>query len=114
MTNQEIKKKFLFDLEMGRFKTVFSNKLHTEICYFSSEILDYNDYYKLEYILQSLGFKRTTDILKDTIDSWTKYFVLKIKPKNNTYSYYKFDRGHEEYCDYWNEIPDYIEDYNYG
>jgi len=109
MTNQEIEKRFQFDLEMGRFKTISTMKLRIPI-----DVIIFNWSYLsaslMGSILRKFGYKETeyrflslNDHPKETCRN-----VIIINKTEKVYCLSKLYFSKREYENYFNEIPDYI------
>jgi len=114
MTNEEIEKRFKFDLNMGVFKSKPFVK-YGNILYFSSNNLQYYDYNRLICLLESLNFERywTSDLYNALFDKWKDKCVIKVFLDKNQYHIVKYSERRSIYDnkDYFNEIPNYINSY---
>jgi len=110
MTNQEIEKRFLFDLEMGLFKETNELLYKNKTCFID------NDSYlggllKLSYLLKKLNFKLSySDCLISDICSVFPHYI-EVNLKTREFREFKskpsisFARGK-------NKVPEYLKDYN--
>jgi len=100
--NEEILKRFEFDVMTGRLRHI-SNTDGDTICPFEND--NKEDLEFLMKIFKKLGFER----------NYNTYFTYKnadgisINLTNKTYWFYTLDDGDDSYDD--NEIPDYLYEY---
>jgi len=115
MTNEEIEKRFLFDLEMGRFKCInFNNRGDI---FFNRSIFSF----KLLTLLKNIGYTIdedscdiNIDYLKKSLESRETYISV-YKKYDNIYDVFEWgyieDDIKKNNPEYFNKIPDYVKDY---
>ena len=107
MTNEQIEKKFLFDLNMDQFKRFPANSVD---CYsfrcdrniFKLMILLDNNDFKCDYVT---GIPDTKRDLRD----FSKRYIINIFRDSKIYIIGGFSRYLGQYC---NEIPNYMKRYD--
>jgi len=103
MTNEEIIKRFEFDVMVGKLRSI-TGVLGEVICPFESD-----DAYELLFIskiFNSLGFSKNN---KWNYPSFKDADGISINITHKTWWYYTKDIGEEDFYD--NEIPDYLEEF---
>jgi len=120
MTNEEIEKRFLFDLEMGVFKTSSYDYFHIKS---DENAIAFIEYYrrstenvaKIMYILRKNGFKvdrYTSDSFRDLDDDSRAIIVIGRQRKLFTKIICDISVSYKELVgSYCNKIPDYIKEY---
>jgi len=117
MTNQEIEKRFLFDLEMGYFKNY--DKGNTSLIYF--DIYTYADLITLCKILISNGYNLDrnasdfTDLLLSQLFISTHVlYKVPICIKTKYFAIHDMEKVDKRFYDkdvFFNELPEYINEY---
>jgi len=106
MSNQEIEKRFLFDLEMGRFK-----RLPYDMIGFYSTNED--DCLKLEDFLKNIGYNLKTrfSLFPETeIPEVNRYYyILQVIPKTKIFKRLNLSKNTSVNITEYNKIPEYIE-----
>ena len=107
MTNHEIEKRFLFDLEMGVFTqyndTVIFNNRH------------YLDELTMKLLLKNIGFRIDNTLY--VVFGHRLYETTRCKPsimvnlKSKIFSNNSLYVTADDYEKYFNELPDYIKEY---
>jgi len=107
MTNKEIEKRFLFDLEMGAFTQ------YTDTMIFHNR--NYLDELQMKLLLKNIGFKSDNTLY--VIFGHRLYETTRSKPsimintKSKAFSNRNIHVTADDYEKYFNELPDYIKEY---
>jgi len=115
LTNEQVVKRFLFDLEMNRFKPIDDKKSNTFL--FKSENMNFYDYSKLDDIFHSIGIlnynyavpnyeylRCMLGLCIDEFGAYSFYVGFDLSGNSMTHGFIKQDS-------FYNHLPEYINDY---